>query len=57
MQHPQIKHPDCTAKKTGQACAAGVWATGTTRLAYVFTGGGKVFVIHQDSPDTYGLVK
>ena len=38
MQHPQIKHPDCTAKTAGRAYAAGVRATGTTRLAYVYTG-------------------
>jgi hypothetical protein len=30
---------------------------GTTRLAYVSTGDGKVFVFHQDSPDAYSLVQ
>jgi hypothetical protein len=57
MQHPQIKHPNCTAKTAGQACAAGVRATGITRLAYVSTGDSRVFVFHPDAPDAYSLVQ
>ena len=57
MQHPQKKHPNCTAKTAGRACAAGLRATGATRLACVSTGDSRVFAFHPDSPDTYGLVQ
>ncbi|HKN23248.1 MAG TPA: hypothetical protein VJX72_00235, partial [Candidatus Acidoferrum sp.] len=40
----------------GERVDAGAF-DGTTRLAYVSTGDGKVFVFHQDSPDAYSLVQ
>lgn len=54
---PADKAPRLYSKKAGQACAAGVRATGATRLAYVSTGDSRVFVFHPDSPDTYALVQ
>jgi YVTN family beta-propeller protein len=40
----------------GERVDAGTFDS-TTRLAYVSTGDGKVFVFHQDSPDAYSLVQ
>jgi YVTN family beta-propeller protein len=40
----------------GERVDAGAFDS-TTRLAYVSTGDGKVFVFHQDSPDAYSLVQ
>ena len=40
----------------GERVDAGAF-DGATRLAYVSTGDGKVFVFHQDSPDAYSLVQ
>lgn len=40
----------------GERVDAGAFDS-TTRLAYVSTGDGKVFVFHQDSPDSYTLVQ
>src|SRR5271157_6194820 len=40
----------------GERVDAGAFDS-TTRLAYVSTGDGKVFVFHQDSPDAYTLVQ
>jgi YVTN family beta-propeller protein len=40
----------------GERVDAGAFDS-TTRLAYVSTGDGKVFVFHQESPDTYSLVQ
>jgi YVTN family beta-propeller protein len=40
----------------GERVDAGTF-DGTTRLAYLSTGDGKVFVFHQDSPDAYTLVQ
>jgi len=40
----------------GERVDAGAFDS-TTRLAYVSTGDGKVFIFHQDSPDAYSLVQ
>jgi YVTN family beta-propeller protein len=40
----------------GERVDAGAWDP-TTKLAYVSTGDGKVYVFHQDSPDKYSLAQ
>ena len=40
----------------GERVDAGAWDP-STKLAYVSTGDGKVFVFHQDSPDNYSLAQ